>query len=446
MISFFIQSLCRSFSMALVVMVYALAVLLFKRRYSAKSFYTTGTVILLGFLIPFRPHIVIPAAAGMRTAEPSAAGVFLHRILTAPERGLISYTVSTTVEHTGYSSVAAAATVWLAGAFFLLMYHGLRHIRFMKMVHRWSTEITDPAVLAVFEESKITVQASPRLKLRGCSCISSPTLTGLFQPVILLPDTPLTADDLRLVFKHELVHYKRNDLIYKSAMVLAAAVNWFNPAVYLLAGLTAHFCELSCDEETTEGMNEHDRYHYAAVLLCTAGRKSSAATAFSTLFYGGRENMKLRISTIMCASKKRFAVTLLAGCAVLTVAAGSAFSIRERMESHVDNTEIETIFSETFDNTFREDNFPGMVITYDENEVPTVTDPNSGVVPETVTASTRYSENGFYSSSDCSDSSLVFYIPKDEAVEVTDSYLSTSAAKVKYAGSAGYMKKSRLKF
>lgn len=446
MSSFFIQSLYRSFSMALVVMVYALAVLLFKRRYSAKSFYTTGTVILLGFLIPFRPHIILPAAAGIRTAESSAAGAFLHHVLAAQESGLISYTVRTTSEQTGYSPVAAAAAVWLAGALFLILYHGIRHIRFMKTVNRWSTEITDPAVLAVFEESKTTVQASPRLKLRGCSCISSPMLTGLFQPVILLPDTPLSTDDLRLVLKHEMVHDKRNDLIYKGVMVLAAAVNWFNPAVYLLARLTAHFCELSCDEETTKGMSERDRYHYAVVLLYTAGRKPSAATAFSTLFYGGRENMKLRISTIMCASKKRFAVTLLAGCAVLTLAAGSAFSITERMESHVDNSEIETIFSETFDNTFREDNFPGMVITYDEDGVPLVTDPNSGVVPETVTASTRYSENGFYSSSDCSDSSLVFYIPKYETVEVTDSYLSTSAAKVKYAGSAGYMKKSRLKF
>lgn len=102
-------------------------------------------------------------------------------------------------------------------------------------------------------------------------------------------------------------------------------------------------------------------------------------------------------------------------------------------------------FSEVFDNEFHEEDFPGMIITYDEDGIPIVTDPN---VPDyrAVFATGRYEKNGFYSSSDCDSESLVFYILKGQKVEVTDSAYSTKVAKVKYAGATGYMKKGELKF
>ena len=57
-------------------------------------------------------------------------------------------------------------------------------------------------------------------------------MTGFVKPRILLPDADFTTDELRLILKHELVHYKRRDLWYKGLVLAANAIHWFNPAVY----------------------------------------------------------------------------------------------------------------------------------------------------------------------------------------------------------------------
>lgn len=58
----------------------------------------------------------------------------------------------------------------------------------------------------------------------------------------------------------------------------------------------------------------------------------------------------------------------------------------------------------------------------------------------------RYEKNGFYSSSNCADSNLVFYILKGKKIEIIDSSYTTTVAKVKYAGSNWLYLKSQLKF
>ena len=54
-------------------------------------------------------------------------------------------------------------------------------------------------------------------------------------------------------------------------------------------------------------------------------------------------------------------------------------------------------FSEVFGNEFDKNNFPGMIITYDESGVPIVTDPDAPQ-KSAVYAGGKYEINGFYSS------------------------------------------------
>lgn len=462
---FIIQLFHRSCSMALVVLLYALAALILTKRYSAKSFYYAGVLILLGFLIPFRPSISIPVPIEHRTAGLSLGSVFLQDVIATPEKSLVQHGISTAAaKNIEFSSFGIAFLVWLFGVFIVLLYHGIQHIRFIKTVNRWSTVIEQQTILNIFHESgnQFGITACPGLF--RCACISSPMLVQLFHPVLLLPDIPFSAEELKLILKHEMIHFKRKDLIYKGMIILAVAVNWFNPAVYLFAKLFSHFCELSCDEIVTENMNENDRYKYAAVVISMAYKKLIPKTAFSTFFNGSKENMKIRISSIMCSSKKPFGFLLLTICSILILSTGTVFAASENSGNSINlsgdqqsyfydiktadeiELEIEKSFSEKFSNTFDEANFPGMIITYDETGIPIVTDPNNVPIPRTVTATTRYAKNGFYSSSDCSSSSLVFYILKDQTVEVVDSSYTATAAKVVYAGSTGYIRKSDLNF
>lgn len=72
-------------------------------------------------------------------------------------------------------------------------------------------------------------------------------LVGFFHPAILLPPVKFAGDELSLILKHELIHFKRHDLWYKALILEATALHWFNPVVYLMAKAAAVQCEISCD-------------------------------------------------------------------------------------------------------------------------------------------------------------------------------------------------------
>ena len=135
------------------------------------------------------------------------------------------------------------------------------------MVERWSGDIADARILEAFREIKNQLGITSYLQIRKCACISSPMLIQLLKPAILLTDAQMAREDLLLVLRHEMIHLKRKDLWYRWALLLAVAINWFNPAVYAFSRAFTCFCELSCDELVTENMPEAGRYRYSMIIM-----------------------------------------------------------------------------------------------------------------------------------------------------------------------------------
>lgn len=149
--------------------------------------------------------------------------------------------------------------------------------------------------------------------------------------------------------------------------------------------------------------------------------------------------------------KKTIAICLTVMLLLLSsgsVLAGTSQTAQENPYNIITSEEIDgrmrISFSEKFKSEFDETDFPGMTITYTEDGVPIVYDPNERTERQGVFAVGRYSKNGFYTDSACTN--LLFYVLKDAEVEVIDSAATTTVAKVKYANSTGYMKKAELKF
>lgn len=69
------------------------------------------------------------------------------------------------------------------------------------------------------------------IDLYVCGFVSSSMLTGFLRPVILLPEKHFETDELEFIFRHELIHYKRRDLVIKFLSVIAVSLHWFNPFV-----------------------------------------------------------------------------------------------------------------------------------------------------------------------------------------------------------------------
>ncbi len=291
----------RSVSMsALALVLLALSPLL-ARRCASKWLYGAWMVIVAGLVVPFR----LPTRTVQIRAEAVPAAV---RPIFSAGSGTAPAAVSAVAPAVSADPAVPwdrlAGALWIAGVAAFLLYHGLRHARFLGMVKRWS-EPAQGKILKVLEASEREMGIAGRIGLRICPCVSSPMVTGFRNAVILLPRSDFSEEELKYILRHELVHFRRKDLWLRGLVVLAAAVHWFNPMVYLIAKAAALQCELSCDAAVVDGIGPEGRRKYGEVLLGAVKSRPKARTAFSSNFYSGKKGMKKRIFAILDTRKKK---------------------------------------------------------------------------------------------------------------------------------------------
>ncbi|HIW57561.1 MAG TPA: M56 family metallopeptidase [Firmicutes bacterium] len=156
------------------------------------------------------------------------------------------------------------AYIWFIGMIVFLFLSFGSYAFFLIQKRRTSVEVKENAV---FEEVKREFGIRRRIRLRNSPSITSPLLVGIFRPVVYLPCRNIDDASLKMVFRHELTHYRRGDLIYKQCAMIVNAIHWFNPMAYLLSANIAESCEISCDMRVTENMTEADRTFYMQTIL-----------------------------------------------------------------------------------------------------------------------------------------------------------------------------------
>jgi bla regulator protein blaR1 len=316
--NFIIALLESSITMSVLALVYiAITPLLFK-KFSAKGQYYASLVIILGLIIPFRFY-------------PQTSVIYMDSLIPA-----LKMTNSSPIDLAASGAITTsfnipwytiACSLWLAGVIVFLVHHLYRHRRFVKMVRRWSTVVSDQQTLHIFHEVQKKLGITRLVALRVCPGISSPMLLGFARPTILLPSDDIPVDELPLILKHELIHYKRRDLWYKTLVLIATALHWFNPFVYIIAREISIQCEISCDEEVVKDTDKVSRQLYVEAIFGIIRKQSQAQTVFSTNFYGGKQGMKDRILSIMDTSHKKWGVSILTAILVATFSTGAVLKL-----------------------------------------------------------------------------------------------------------------------
>jgi beta-lactamase regulating signal transducer with metallopeptidase domain len=297
-----------------------------RKRYSEKWCYYAWLVLVIGLIIPFRPQfnnapikVDIPgemAATTIRVADGTPL------IIPTPNENAVLSLVTPSI-----SVWQITTLIWLAGALVYLAYHLIKYYRFEKMAGRWSERITDEMSIGLLQKLKTEIGITTQIRLYKCLSVGSPMLIGMIRPRILLPNATLAQDELRFILKHELIHFKRKDLYYKTLVMIATAIHWFNPVVHLMGKAIDEQCELSCDAETVSSADADTRQLYSEAIIGVVKYQSKLKTAFSTNFYGGKKGMKNRITSIFNTKKKRTGIILVCAILVLTLGTGAAFAV-----------------------------------------------------------------------------------------------------------------------
>lgn len=298
------------------------------KRYSAKWIYYAWLVIVVGMIVPFRLHPTSPLIQVSAPIPASVSQAVQGSAVSAavPTVPVVPAAAVPPPEASLFPWVQLIGGLWFAGFAAFLLFHAVRHLRFLRMVSRWSEPEDDPRTLEALREAKNRMKIAASVGLRVCPSVSSPMTTGLGKPLILLPRNDFSSEELSYIFLHELVHWKRKDLWYKCLVILATAVHWFNPVAYLTAKTISSQCEISCDAEVMRGAGAEERQRYGETILGAIGKRPGVKTVFSTSFNGGKKDMKKRISSIMNTKAKKAGLIVLCLVIAGTMATGAVFA------------------------------------------------------------------------------------------------------------------------
>ena len=208
------------------------------------------------------------AASISRQLTEQRAEVTAVPVVSAPDAPSISYSSVSFSQsgHVGWDIHEIISYIWLFGAAVFIIAAAVSYAVFLSKKRRGSIELENCSAL---DEIKRELNIKRRIRVRLSRDSDSPMLVGAFFPVIYVPSAATDENALRMIFRHELTHYRRGDLLYKWLTLIVNALHWFNPFAYILSYNVNQSCETACDMSVIKNMNESERRLYMKTILDT---------------------------------------------------------------------------------------------------------------------------------------------------------------------------------
>jgi len=178
------------------------------------------------------------------------------------------------------------AVLWLLGAAGMLLRAG-RQLAGAGRVRRSGRTVTEGPVWEMLDQVQKALGMARRIRVVVSDQLTSPAVTGVLVPVLILPLsllTVLSSEQLRFILLHELAHIRRGDYLVNLLQLMVEALWFFNPAVWWLSRQIRLEREACCDAVaiTLSGAP----VEYARTLLHVAERYAAPGTP--ALAFGDR--------------------------------------------------------------------------------------------------------------------------------------------------------------
>ena len=192
--------------------------------------------------------------------------------------------------------------VWLAGSAVFLLFVGWRYRKIMRM-SRCARLVDEGPLRIELERLALNIGKRNAPDLLLSDQVKSPFLFGLVQPRIVLPaQLPqiLSESEIRNVLLHELIHWKRRDLIVGWVQLLTQAVLWFHPLMWLANHRIRHERECACDEAAIQLADCQPKNYGESLLKVLLESKGSAPAAIGFLgIFEKNTKLQSRVEGIM---------------------------------------------------------------------------------------------------------------------------------------------------
>ena len=261
-----------------------LAVYLLRRSGAVRAKHTSALLLLLTFLavarllMPFDVH-------GSHVIRSYKVLPAIERVLTFPLLG-------------PFSLGGILLIVWAVGTLFFVLRDLSAQLRFLRAKK-------DLPLRENEQISRIAAQYGKGFALKISPEIDLPFVTGLFKPVIYVPDIELSEQEWRNIFLHETQHIRSRDEWKKLLFRGIRALFWWNPLAHVAEKDIDLLIELQCDNRVAGkgDLDEQDAYLRTMLTLmrcCTEAK----APVLAARMIGKGEEMQIRFEALLAKETK----------------------------------------------------------------------------------------------------------------------------------------------
>ncbi|MDE6434504.1 MAG: M56 family metallopeptidase [Lachnospiraceae bacterium] len=238
--------------------------------------------------------------------------------------------------------------IWMLGVILCGMVFSVSNLYFGRKLRR------DRQILEIGQEV-VGAAGHPDIPVYQTKEVNVPCLFGLWHPAVYFPEAGAEQEDrngekeIYYVLEHELTHYKHRDHLWAMLRCLCVVLYWYHPLVWLAAFLSRRDSEFACDESVIQKMDEQKRRDYGETLILIGTQGGNAMKIFTctTGMYGGKQELKKRITLIAHQGKIRLETVVLACTLLLAMTGCTLGSSSKNEEPRVNENETtENLVSE----------------------------------------------------------------------------------------------------
>ncbi|WP_273064663.1 M56 family metallopeptidase, partial [Acetivibrio saccincola] len=119
----------------------------------------------------------------------------------------------------GFNTIKILSIVWILGGILFLSYHLIIYFSYRRKIKFSSWHATNEELLDTYRRVLEDMDVNKNVPIMMCNAIKSPMVLGFWNPILLLPDIDFTKEHLQMILRHEVIHIKRRDILYKTVIL-----------------------------------------------------------------------------------------------------------------------------------------------------------------------------------------------------------------------------------
>ncbi len=272
-----------------------------------------GVIIFYLLPLPFLKKFYVAALNRIMRKEQPVQGI----LQIYQDKSLIVFQEGKLIFNESFKIQFHALLIWAVITTCVILWQSVRYLINRQRLSQYRQGIKVAADVKQIEQFREQYAIQRKIEYIGSSNKNSQNnavfTTGFFRPTIFC-FTEAGSWEKEMILRHEIIHIKRWDVLWRVLMFGVQIAHWYNPLVWLLSREFDKVCEMSCDERVLQGESNELKGRYGKLLIAMAMGEEKRKPYILGLSKSG-EQLKERIDNVMRDGKRCFG-KLVSACIV----------------------------------------------------------------------------------------------------------------------------------